>query len=62
LYTSGFSQKNLACGAICFISFACGAIFSSKNLEAVCLRLSVPLSKIGTRTGASLSNIRKDRN
>jgi len=31
-YTSGFSQKNLACGAICFISFACGAIFPSKNL------------------------------
>jgi len=31
-YTSGFSQKNLACGAICFISFACGAMFSSKNL------------------------------
>ena len=31
-YTSGFNQKNLACGAICFISFACGAIFSSKNV------------------------------
>ena len=25
-------SKNLACGAICFISFACGAIFSSRNL------------------------------
>ena len=33
LYTSGFSQKNLACGAICFINFACGAIFSSKILR-----------------------------
>ena len=41
LYTSGFSQKNLACGAICFISFAYGAFFSSKNLETVCLTLSV---------------------
>ena len=36
--------------------------FSSKNLEIVCLRLSVPLSKIGTSTGASLSSIKKDRN
>jgi len=36
--------------------------FLIKNLETVCLRLSVLLSKIGTRTGASLSSIRKDRN
>ena len=33
LYTSGFSQKNLAFSAICFINFACGAIFSSKILR-----------------------------
>ena len=46
----------------CFRNLACGAIFFIKNLETVCLRLSVPLSKIGTRTGASLSSIRKDRN
>jgi len=24
-YQSGFSQKKLACGAFCLISFACGA-------------------------------------
>ena len=29
----GFSQKNLACVAICFINFACGAIFPSKILR-----------------------------
>ena len=28
-YTLGFSQNNLACGLICFINFACGAIFPS---------------------------------
>ena len=33
--------------------------FSIKNLETVYLRNSVPLSIIGTRTGASLSSIRK---
>jgi len=39
-YTSGFSQQNLACSALCFMSFkfsflknlACGAFFSIKNL------------------------------
>jgi len=36
--------------------------FFIKNLETVCLRLSTRLSKIGTRTGTSLSSIRKDRN
>jgi len=35
---------------------------SKKNLETACPRLSVPLLKIGTRMGASLSSIRKDRN
>jgi len=33
LYTSGFSQKNLVCCPICFINFACGAIFSSNFLR-----------------------------
>jgi len=40
LYTTSTGQithqdsvkKNLACGAICSIIFACGAMFSSKNL------------------------------
>jgi len=45
-----------------FHKFCLQRNFFIKNSETVCLRLSVPLSKIGTRTGASLSSIRKDRN
>ena len=45
-----------------FHKFCLRRNFFIKNLETVCLRLSVPLSKIGTRTGASLSSITKDRN
>ena len=45
-----------------FHKFCLQHTFFIKNLETVCLRLSVPLPKIGTRTGASLSSIRKDRN
>jgi hypothetical protein len=53
-----FHKMHYACSAICFMR----RNFFIKNLEIVCLRLSVPLSKIGTRTGASLSSIRKDKN
>ena len=67
----GFSQKNLVHIRIqsknssrlnLFHKFCLRRNFFIKNLETVCLRLSVPLSKIGTRTGVSLSSIRKDRN
>jgi len=68
----GFSQKNLVYIRIqskknclrrnLFQKLCLRRNFFIKNLETVCLRLSVLLSKIGTRTGASLSSIRKDRN
>jgi len=68
----GFTQKNLVHIMIqskksclrrnLFHKFCLRRILFFKNLQTVCLRLSLPLSKIGTRTGASLSSIRKDRN
>jgi len=68
----GFSQKNLVHIRIqskksCLLlnmlhKFCLRRNFFIKNLETVCLRLSVPLSKIRTRMGASLSSIRKNRN
>ena len=69
---STFSQRNLVHIRIqsnkscvrrnLFHKFCLQHNFFIKNLETVCLRLSVPLSKIGTRTSTSLSSIRKDRN
>ena len=56
-------KKNLACGAICFINFACGSIFSSKILRQFVSDFQfLCWTWIGTRTGASLSRIRKDWN
>ena len=45
LYTSGFSPKNLAFCAICFIKFACGAIFSSKILRQLISDSQFPCRK-----------------
>jgi len=55
-------SKNACLRRNLFHKFCLRRNFFIKNLETVCLRLSVPLSKIGTRTGASPSSIRKDRN